>query len=92
MTNPLWSDERIVVCADINSMGCHATSKDATELRITNALKEMRDEYEAELTKLKRATDYANDCVDELAHKNNVLIAENERLATRSDVVSERTT
>jgi hypothetical protein len=55
MTEPLWSDERVQICADIHSMGHYATdNKAAVEFRITTALKEMRDEYESEVQELRK--------------------------------------
>ena len=69
LTKPLWADERIAVCAGLHSEGCYGEDgKQAAEFRIKCALKEMRGEYEAELTRLRAESETAvADAIDEMA-------------------------
>ena len=75
MTKPLWADERIAVCAGLHSEGCYGEDgKQAAEFRIKCALREMRDEYEAELTRLR-------DTIALLERESEESAEEEERLA-----------
>jgi len=59
MIEHIWNNEKIAECADIHSTGRYITPEGGRLIanKIRLALREMRDDYEAELDRLRRKID-----------------------------------